>query len=73
MREYNLGDAVTGVSIRDYDVIVEVVVDAALSLLHASRPVAAAVASKIGQTGRGQNHTVRRASAVPSRPLPLDV
>ena len=70
--ENNLGDAVAGVAVRDDDVII-VVVDAAFPLLHALRSIAAAVASKISQSGRGQDHAVRGASAVPPRPLPLDV
>lgn len=73
MRENNLGDAVAVVAVRDDDVIVDVVVDAALPLLHALRSVAAAAAIKIRQSGRGQDHAVRGASAVPPRPLPLDV
>ena len=72
MCENNLGDAVAGVAVRDDDVIVDVV-DAALPLLHALRSVAGAVASKTGQSGRGQDHAVRGTSAVPPRPLPLHV
>ena len=72
MREDNLGDAVASVAVRDDDVII-VVVDAAFPLLHALRSIAAAVDSKISQSGCGQDHAVRGASAVPPRPLLLNV
>ena len=76
MCEYNLGDAVFGVAVGDDDVvIVDVVVDAALPLLHAAlrRLPVVAVAPEVGQPGRGEDHAVRGAPAVPPRPLPLHV
>ena len=76
MCEYNLGDAVAGVAVGDDDVVVvDVVVDAALPLLHAALrsrlPVVAA--AEVGQPGCGEDHAVRGAPAVPPRPLPLHV
>ena len=77
MCEYNLGDAVAGVAVGDDDVVVvDVVVDAALPLLHAAAlrcrlPVVEV--AEVGQPGRGEDHAVRGAPAVPPRPLPLHV
>ena len=75
--EYNLGDAVAGVAVGDDDVVVvDVVIDAALPLLHTALrrqlPVVADTA-EVGQPGRGEDHAVRGAPAVPPRPLPLHV
>ena len=77
MCEYNLGDAVAGVAVGDDDVVVvDVVVDAALPLLHAAalhRRLPVVAAAEVGQPGRGEDHAVRGAPAVPPRPLPLHV
>ena len=77
MCEYNLGDAVAGVAVGDDDVVVvDVVVDAALPLLHAAalrRRLPVVDAAEVGQPCRGEDHAVRGAPAVPPRPLPLHV
>ena len=75
MGENNLGDAVAGVAVGDDDVvIVDVVVDAALPLLHtALRRLPVVAAAEVGQPGRGEDHAVRGAPTVTPRPLPLHV